>query len=77
MVTSISGVNWDSAWDARQPGSYVEEPVFFIRGDARRHQRALYLLESWMNQNVQAAGEPRRACSWSNVVNVIARSIQA
>lgn len=34
VMTSISGVNWDSAWDSRQTGSYGDVPVFFIGRDA-------------------------------------------
>jgi hypothetical protein len=34
VMTSISGVDWDSAWDSRQHGSYGDVPVFFIGRDA-------------------------------------------
>ena len=34
IMTSISGVDWDSAWDSRQRGSYGDVPVFFIGRDA-------------------------------------------
>lgn len=34
LMTSISGVDWNSAWDSRQPGSYGDVPVFFIGRDA-------------------------------------------
>ena len=30
VMTYISGVNWDSAWDSKQQGSYGSIPVFFI-----------------------------------------------
>ena len=33
VMTSISGVDWDSAWDSRQAGSYGDAPVFFIGRD--------------------------------------------
>src|ERR1039458_1735780 len=34
VMTYISGVNWDSAWDSKQQGSYGSVPVFFIGRDA-------------------------------------------
>jgi hypothetical protein len=34
VMTFISGVNWDSAWDSRQQGSYGDVPVFFIGREA-------------------------------------------
>jgi hypothetical protein len=34
VMTSISGVSWDSAWESRQAGSYGNVPVFFIGRDA-------------------------------------------
>jgi hypothetical protein len=34
VMVSISGLDWGSAWDSRQPGSYGEIPVFFIGRDA-------------------------------------------
>jgi hypothetical protein len=46
VMTSISGVDWDSAWDSRQPGSYGQVRVFFIGRDA-------------LVANKQAAGRPK------------------
>jgi hypothetical protein len=41
LMTSISGVNWDSAWDSREPGSYGSVPVLFIgRGALLTNKRA-------------------------------------
>ncbi|HUE23161.1 MAG TPA: hypothetical protein VMQ86_15855 [Bryobacteraceae bacterium] len=34
VMTSISGVNWHSAWDSRRPGFCADVPVFFIGRDA-------------------------------------------
>lgn len=34
VMTYISGVNWDSAWDSKQQGSYGRVHVFFIGRDA-------------------------------------------
>jgi len=34
VMTSISAVDWDSAWNSKQAGSYGGVPVFFIGRDA-------------------------------------------
>jgi hypothetical protein len=34
LMTNISGVSWDAAWESRQQGAYGGVPVFFIGLDA-------------------------------------------
>jgi hypothetical protein len=33
LITSISGVSWDDAWDGRSAGHYADVPVHFIGRD--------------------------------------------
>jgi len=41
IMTSISGVSWDEAWESRQQGAYGGVPVFFIgRGALIANKRA-------------------------------------
>ena len=34
IMTNISGVSWQAAWESRQKGKYGDIPVFFIGRDA-------------------------------------------
>ena len=30
IMTSITGVDWENAWESRQPGEYARVPVFYL-----------------------------------------------